>query len=283
MVNKILFYEASSGFGGSASALVNIINHLDRRRFYPVVVIKNYGAQIDKIKNVEIVKLRDYIEADRLSGFNFILYFIKNIIPEVAKLWFIIKTKKISLVHININVIVGIPAIIASKIAGVPCICHIRETRELIKREKFFVKWVNKFLILNKNAYEIHKQDIPHDKLEIIYDGIDLDEFNEVNRGILKKEYNIGSAPVVGVVGRVVEGKGQKEFVLAVKESLKFKPNSKFVIIGDTKSGDSKYYDEVKELTSKEKLTDNVIFTGWRNDIKNIVPDLDILVLQDYR
>ena len=276
---KILFYEASSGFGGSASALVHMIRHLNREKFVPIIAFKNYGGQIEKIKNAELIKLKEYRKPDKLSNLHFLFYFVRNILPETFKLYFTIKKKKVSLVHVNINVTAGIPAIIAAKISGVPCVCHIRETRKLIKRERLFAKWVDRFIILNKYAYEVYKIDIAEEKLKVIYDGLDLDEFKGLGDGALRREYNLNSAPTVGVIGRIIKGKGQKEFVLAAKIALEIKPKIKFIIIGDAKSDSSLYYNEVKDLVKKEKLTDSIIFTGWRNDITNIIRDLDIVVL----
>ena len=76
MRKNILYFEPSSGFGGSASSLANIIKQLDKERFWPIVVIKNYGSQFKKIENTEIIKLRDYKEPQELSIFGFFIYFI---------------------------------------------------------------------------------------------------------------------------------------------------------------------------------------------------------------
>jgi glycosyltransferase involved in cell wall biosynthesis len=276
---KILFYEPSSGCGGSASALSYIIDHLDRQKFHPFAVIKNHGTKIDKIKDVELIKLRDYHEPMESSNIKFFFFFLSNILPESIKLFFILKSKKIDILHINTNIITGIPAIIASKLTGVPCVCHIRETRKMIKRERVFSKWVNKFIVINNDALDIHKKYMRQDKIEMIYDGIDFEEFADVEKGNFKKEFNFDSQPIVGSIGRIIAGKGQKEFILSAKETLKIKPRAKFIIVGEAKGGDVTYYQEVKELTEKEHLKSEITFTGWRSDVKNIISDLDVLVL----
>ena len=135
MIN-ILYYESSSGFGGSANALVGILDELDRKKFYPLIAIKNFGSQTGKIENMDIIKLRAYDEPGNLAGAGFFIHFFKDIIPEALKLYFFIRKNNINITHINNNILAGIPAIIASKIAGIPSICHIRQTRKLIKREK---------------------------------------------------------------------------------------------------------------------------------------------------
>jgi len=278
---RILFYEPSSGFGGSANALVNLNNYLDKKIFTPIIAIKNYGFQIEKIKNSEKLKLTDYREPERLSNFGFFISFISKVLPEAIKLYFMIKKKKISLVHVNTNIISGIPAIIASKVAGIPCICHIRQTRELIKREKIFAKWVYKFIVLNSTVYEMLKQTVPQEKINIIHDGVDLKEFIQIGTGALRKEFNLDSEPVIGIIGRIIKGKGHKEFILTAEEVLRIRPNVHFVIVGDAKGGSDRYYNDIIDLVSKEHLKNNVIFTGWRTDVKGILNDID-LVVQPY-
>lgn len=277
-MNNVLIVENSSGFGGSANSLANLITHLNKSKFHPIILLKKFGSQIDKIKNAEIVKFKDYNEPGKLSSFKYSLCFIKDILSEAIKICFIIKKRQISLIHVNSNIITGIPAIMASRIVNVPCICHIRQTRKLIKRERFFAKFVNEFIILNKNAYEILRKDIPKEKLNIIYNGLDLQVFDNIERGNFKKEFNLYSSPILALVGRIVKGKGVKEFILAGKEVLKVKPNVKLVIVGDAKGEDDRYYKEVKQLVEKENLNQSVIFTGWRNDLNKLIVDFDILV-----
>jgi glycosyltransferase involved in cell wall biosynthesis/GT2 family glycosyltransferase len=262
---RILFYESSSGFGGSSRAVSYIIDYLDYNKFHPFLVIKNYGPQFDKIKKVVPIKLKSY------RGH-------LNIISEVLNLLRLITSKKISIVHINTNISTGIPAILAAKLTGVFSVCHIRETRALIKRERIFSHLVDKFIILNKDALLIYNRDIKKDKLSIIYDGLDLEEFKDVESNF-RQEFNLDSHPIVAVLGRIVEGKGQKEFVLACREAIRIIPRAKFLIIGEAKGAEDAYYNDLIELVYREGLDKNVIFTGWRNDIANVISSLDVLVL----
>jgi len=102
---KILFFEPSSGFGGSANSLSNLINNLNREKFSPVVVIRNYGSQIKKINGAKIIKLKNYYEPKRISFLTFISYFLKYVLPETMKVYLIIKKERIGIVHINTNII----------------------------------------------------------------------------------------------------------------------------------------------------------------------------------
>ena len=124
----------------------------------------------------------------------------------------------------------------------------------------------------------MYDKDIPADKLYVIHDGIDLRDFGCNAAGAFRKEYGLNGSPIVGLVGRIVNGKGHKEFIRASKEVLALRPDIKFVIAGSAKGDGDEYYKEVKSLVSNEKLEDSIIFTGWRNDILSVISDLDILI-----
>jgi len=280
---NVLFYEASSGFGGSGSNLYHILKNLDIDTFFPIVVIHNRGPQFKRIESAGFrvieIPFKNAEDIDNAGKLLFLFLFIFRVIPLSFKLLFFIWRENIKLIHINTNIISGIPMIIAGRLSNRKVFCHVRQTRKLIRRESFFVRFINQFLILNKAALKTYQNDIPQNKINIVYDGIDLGEFNDVHPEKFKNEFELNSSRLVGMVGRIVEGKGQKEFILAAKCVIENMPDVKFVVVGDSKGGDKQYFSEVKKLTEKNGLTENVIFTGWRNDIKDIISGLDIMVL----
>jgi glycosyltransferase involved in cell wall biosynthesis len=274
---RILYFESSSGCSGSAGALASLINNLDRKRFTPVVLVTNYGTKIETIRDAEISKIKGYKEPEKPNIFS-MLALLKNTLVTTIKILVRIWRKKITLVHINTNITLGIPAILAAKICGVPCVSHIRETRKLIKRELLFAKLINKTIVLNKEAYSNYNLNIDKNRLSLIYDGLNLEEYRNFKSTCFREEYNLNSAMLIGSIGRIVEGKGQKEFVLVAKEILEKKQNIKFVITGDAKTGPDAYFKNVKELAASNNLDESLIFTGWREDVKNVLSALDIFV-----
>jgi len=281
-----LFFEPSSGFGGSGNSLFNLLKFLNQEKFKPLVVTLNDGPQFTKIKElgVKIIKLHaKEIEPENNEGvLTYLKLFYQGIfylLPLTLKLLFIIKKYKIDLLHINTNIISGIPAILAGKMAGIPCICHIRQTRRPIKREKFFFRWIDKIILLNQKAKEIYLEDTQSNKLSLIYDGLDLEGFKPKNdRERITKEFNLNGSPCVGVLGRLVEGKGLDDFIKASALVLKEKPETKFFIVGSDPSEDKHLEKELKSLAQTLNLNGNLIFTGWRNDVSDLISSFDVLV-----
>lgn len=117
------------------------------------------------------------------------------------------------------------------------------------------------------------------DKVEIIYNGVDLDKFHPgVDGNGVRQEFGIG--PTTPVLGMIANFAGKKShdvlFQAAVKVIEKFPP-VRFLLVG---GGDSQRYQ--KELT-RHGYGSNFIFTGFRSDIPQIVAALDVSVISSKR
>lgn len=72
--------------------------------------------------------------------------------------------------------------------------------------------------------------------------------------------------PVVGIIGRVSETKGQVEFVRAAALVSRIVPEARFRIIGSALFGQEAYARLVRAEVDRLGLTDVVTFTGWVAD-----------------
>lgn len=268
---NILFYEVSSGSGGSANALAQVVERLDKGRFRPVVMTTALGQKIAQIEDAKVIAIRDHNETDDFSGLRAITSSIAYA-WETLRAYVVIKTNKIALVHINTNIIAGIPLIVAAKVAGIPCVCHVRQTRDLLKREKMFAGWINRFIVLNRDMKEILKRYVPEEKIELIYDGIDLEMHGKMEDGRWKMEKE--KKPCVGIVGRMVEGKGHEDFIRAAAIVARTRADARFLVVGSDPSGDKRTESRLKTLAGTMGLNGNMTFTGWRDDVSGIISGL---------
>jgi glycosyltransferase involved in cell wall biosynthesis/ribosomal protein S18 acetylase RimI-like enzyme len=96
----------------------------------------------------------------------------------------------------------------------------------------------------------------------------------------LKEELGISAdACVVGVVGRLVAEKGYRELFAAAKQVRGLMPNVRFLAVGDVNEEKS---DSIRpdEIASAGR---DVIFTGWREDVRDLLAAMDIFVLPSWR
>ncbi len=282
---NILYFEPSSGYGGSSNALYLLLQNLNKTTYNPFVMVCNEGPQFTKIQNLGIqlyqCPFKDSISLTPnkiLNYCKFSLYFLCIIIPTAIKIIRFIRKYKIQLTHINTNVISSLPVILASKWTNISCICHIRQTRTLIKIEKLFLSWVNQYIVLNQHVYKIFSDFVPKEKVILIYDGIDLEFFSSIQSIFFRKEYGFYNDPIIGLVGRIVEGKGHEDFIKAASYVIQKKPEVKFFIIGNDPSENKSLYNKLFQQQKDLGLEESIVFTGWRNDIYEIMSELDIIV-----
>lgn len=110
---------------------------------------------------------------------------------------------------------------------------------------------------------------------KVLKNGIDLRKcwFNNDIRSKYREEFNINSKLVIGHVGRLSIEKNHK-FLLEIFKSIhKLDNTAILVIVGD---GQLKY--ELKKLVKEYGLDNNVIFTGKRRDICEIMQMMDIFI-----
>lgn len=120
-------------------------------------------------------------------------------------------------------------------------------------------------------------------KIGILKIGINPEVINEIevkDRQALKKELDIDGGYInLIVLGQLYRPKGVHYLIQALAMASVDFPKIRLYIVGDHIIEEYKdYKDELTDLIWHNKLTDNVIFTGWRKDALEIVSLMDILV-----
>jgi len=124
------------------------------------------------------------------------------------------------------------------------------------------LKNASKIIALTKTEAEQYKKmGVDEDKIEIIPNGIDISEYNNLpKRGEFRKRYQINEKDkIVLYVGRLHENKGIGLLVEAFSEISKKLKYVKLVLVGP----DDGYKQKLVELTKKLKIEDKILFTGF--------------------
>jgi glycosyltransferase involved in cell wall biosynthesis/ribosomal protein S18 acetylase RimI-like enzyme len=115
--------------------------------------------------------------------------------------------------------------------------------------------------------------------------GTDLTEFDpaavpEARVRALRDELGIEpGAPVVGMIGRLVQEKGYREFFHAAREIRARRPDAVFLAIGpsDPDKGDA------ISAAEREAASGDVVFAGYRGDVRDLLALMDVFVLPSWR
>lgn len=111
------------------------------------------------------------------------------------------------------------------------------------------------------------------DKTRISWNSVDIDKFSPDNNDSFKKEFKLEDKPIVLFVGNLIKRKN----VDSLLEAKKIAYSDYYLVV----VGDGPLFKKLKKKVEDENIRD-VIFTGSRNDVENIIPSCDVLVLPSY-
>lgn len=110
---------------------------------------------------------------------------------------------------------------------------------------------------------------------KVLNNAIDtkLFAYNEELRHKIRNEFNIDKNYVIGHIGRLIPVKNH-QFILSIFKKIKKQiPNAKLMLVGD---GDLR--PQLEAQAKELGIADDVIFTGVRSDINEIVQAMDFFV-----
>ncbi len=231
-------------------------------------------------KNVKVFTIPSLVR--RLS--------FKNDLLALISIYRLIKRIKPHIVHTHTSK-AGWLGRLAAFLARVPIIIHTPHghvfhsyygpfvTKIFVIAERILSLMTDKITALTDRERDEHlEQGIASiEKYVIIHSGVMLQQIMNMNIDVEtgKKKFDIPqNSNVIGVVGRLVPIKGHKYLVSAAKRIIREFDSTFFVFVGDG-------YLESKLERQSESLgvRKNIIFTGWRKDVTEILSLFDILVL----
>jgi len=222
---------------------------------------------------------------------------IKNlfrILKNSFKLFFYIKSERFDVVHYHL-----LKAIIVGRIVS-----YITKVPVRVSQWPGYA-YANfpLFLFLDKLTYKMDsiviasskytkdlliKKGFRGDKITVIYYGTDINRLTYSNEKALsfKKEWGLEDFKVVGMVAYMYKPlkdsqkigiKGHEYFIQAAKIVLEKRNDVKFVIVGDELVGVGSYRKSLEKMTENLSIKDNVIFTGFIEDVQKPLSAMDIV------
>lgn len=265
---KVIQTVTDTNIGGAGIWLLNFLKTYDRSLIDMAVIVPQ-GAMLKK--RIEELGVR-VIEAQNIADCSFSVGGVKSLNE-------ILKKERPDIIHTH--------ASLSARIAAKKNHIKTVHTRHCIEEEKYFL---NKFVYslvnnmlsdrvigVSKAVCEnLLKDGINEKKLRLVYNGIfPLREISENEKKILRQKYNISDKNiVVGMVARLEPVKNHMMLLEAIKVISTICPEAVFMIVG---SGSME-----KELMKKAadyKISERVIFTGYIEDVNDIMNIIDIHVL----
>lgn len=202
-------------------------------------------------------------------------------IKTAIKIKSICLKENIDIVHLHSSKSHGIGVL--SKILGnnVPFVLSRRVSfppkNTWFTKFKYNFSAIEKIICVSENIKGIIQNYINKpEKCVTIYDGIDLEKFDlTLKTTILRDEFNISKDTFI--IGNTSALESEKDYITFIQTIKKVVLNNNDVhafIIGKGEEEIS-----LKELVKNEGMFDIITFTGFRTDIKNILPELDLFFM----
>ena len=262
-------------FGGLENGLVNLINNMPENKYrHAIICASDFTDFRKRIKKSDV----EVYALNKKPG---------NDIKANIRLWKLLKTLKPDIVHTrNLGTI---EYVIPAMLAGVKHRIHGEHGRDMSDIDgtnkkyhllrRFYNIFLHRFVALSKDLEQwlLNIVEINPKKVVQLYNGVDLSRFKQINQqNKIRTEFPIIKVDdiLIGTVGRLQAEKNQTTLINAFSLVFEKFRNIKLVLIGDGPDRQS-----LESLVHDKGLTEHVIFTGARNDIPELLAELDIFVL----
>jgi len=277
---RILRIIPSLEMGGVERTLTSILPRLDKRQYkvYLCCLFKRDKlADTMESLGIPIIKFRMRARLD----------FDGKYIAGILRLTRLMKKMQIDIVHTHLYR-ANLAGRIAAKLAGIPVIIanehNIDSWKKFSQRlnDRALAKITNKIIAVSdavKDFY-VKKIGISEDKIITIYNGVDISKFQTyVNTNKQKEEFGIKpDEKIITIIGRLHQQKGHLYFLKAAQIIREKNPKVKFLIVGD-----GPLEEQLRSMSEDLGISKNVVFTGLREDIPQILAMSDISVLASLR
>jgi glycosyltransferase involved in cell wall biosynthesis len=269
--------------GGAQQNTLYTVSHLDQARFRPLLISGEPGI-LDR-------------EAEALPGVRFLQVpsLVRAIRPwldvhALITLTSVLRHHRPAIVHTHSSK-AGILGRWAARLAGVPIIIHSIHgfgftryqhaitRRLLIMLERSAASVTTRFFAVSEanRKLGIDLGLFPAVRCSVIRSGIDLGAWRGAQVDVAAKRRQLGLDPRYPVIGMIAALKPQKaplDFVRMAAWVNRDKPETQFLLVGG-----GELRPAVEAEVNRLGLAGRFVLTGWRRDVAEILPCMDIFAL----
>lgn len=277
---KILLVIRQLIIGGAESQTYELARGLDRDKFEVVVCSLQEGGYFAPKLQAEGIPVRVVKKRWRYD---------LTVVPRLVSLF---RRENPAIVHCvmwTANMWGGL----AAKLAGVPrIVMSIRSTGIGLEKTKLHhltgppiykladIALANSVAVRN---YVVQEEGVRPGKIQIIYNGIDLDRFGKRlgREEVVKVRTELGlpsDGPVVGIVANLSPPKDYPTFLRAAAKVVRHNPEVYFLIVGDGPLRAS-----LEAETARLGLAGQVVFAGQRTNLNRFLACMDVFILCSVR
>jgi len=279
MKTKVIWLIDGLGPGGAEQLMTTLLKFFDREQYeMRICALQDRGSDIiiQKLKHLGIPVDFVYIKhlRDPLNIFH-ILAYLKEHQPDI--------------IHTQLEFSDTLGNI-AAKLLGIPSVSTLH-TIELPQTGtstywRHQLRWFSlrnfcaRIIAVSDKTREHHIRygKLPQNKTVTLYNGIDLNKFQNINMQSLEEKRqslnHLTESQIICTVAVLREPKGIQYMIKALPTIIENIPNATYLVIGD-----GAYKQELQSLAKECDVEEHVIFAGHRTDIPELLALSEVFVL----
>ena len=269
---KVLFCEVGV-YGGSVKRLINLLGNLEMSDYEPAVLsffCVNKALDLKKVINEKspffTLGLSKFPAPDVLRNYFFIPFFTLFGLKYFLKSLRVIALFRPDLIYLNNTPYSHTPVILSAKIFKIPFVCHMRDSIQLTKIERWALNNAERIVVLSETHKKYyHKQGVPLAKMSVVYNGIDILQFDIESKKEMEHPVECNDKSLV-LVGSLSSRKRQFDAINVVGQLKNSYPDINILFLGDGPEREN-----LEKLVRDNSLENNVFFIG---EVANVAPYL---------
>ena len=270
---EIAYLHEFSTLNGGERSFLNFLDHVDRRRFTPVVLAPGQGALAEEVaaRGCELVPWELRTEGRRRA--------FDEVVSELVAL---LRERGTRIVHGNSLSLGEYTGLAARRLDGVVGLSHVRDIQKL-SRGRVTRLAENHALIAVSHATADHleSQGLDRTRVHTIWNGHTLPEEEERRPAVELWPGDDGSAEVISCIGQVCLRKAQDLAVEATLPLLEQRDGVHLVLVGERFSAKEESVEFERSLLERARragLIDRVHHVGYRPDVPSILARSTLLL-----
>jgi glycosyltransferase involved in cell wall biosynthesis len=267
---RILLVIDELDLGGTEQQIVELVRHLPRTRYEPVVVCFRWGRKADEIARLG-VRIEHFPKRGRVDP------------AFVLRLARFIRAERFDLVQ-TFLIGANLWGRLAARLAGVPVV--VASERNVDVWEQPVKRWLGRALLAFTTDRLIANADAVRDyllrrgadptRVVTIRNGVDLDRFaTPLDVGAVRHSLGLGPCTLMAaVVARLEPQKGHDVVLEAAARVYERLPRLRFVFVGGGSAEAS-----LRAEVARRGLADRIVFTGFRTDTADLIRAADLSIL----
>lgn len=309
---RIMYVDLAQGVGGSLVSLSLLVAALDRERYEPEVILiadnpycqrfRDLGVRVltvpgrpgliapgpdaPVVASARRSRLAAWLRRGRrraawLHGVGFVVRNLPAAWSTARAVRRILERERPALIHLNDAVAIARAGAMAALGMGIPTLAHVRAFTPLNSFDRWLARRVDGFIFISQATADFQSHlGVRARRSWIIPNGLDLATFAELP-SVAAARARLGlptEGPVVGTVGRLVAWKGHDVFLRALAQMAPAWPGLRGLIVGAPEKHDLRPEAKLRALAAGLGLAERVCFTGYRSDVPQVLPAMDVFV-----